>query len=212
MCACVCVRAGTDAGVTACGRAARQAGRLTHRWSGHGPSEREARAEAAQGSVSLTPGPELRAKPSRCLPAGLAFRELGRGCGCSGGADRAHASSGPRGQLHLVPVASASLCDLFRPFPGPEGGLHLASLAGGETYTRWFRQVPADEDPEGSARGSTWRCIFQGVRCPHTPAPAGPPGRPLLRGGLGEVPVCLNQSCEASEGGGRLSQAPLRRA
>lgn len=56
VCACVCVRAGTDAGVTACGRAARQAGRLTHRWSGHGPSEREARAEAAQGSVSLTPG------------------------------------------------------------------------------------------------------------------------------------------------------------
>lgn len=158
------------------------------------------------------PGPELRAKPSRCLPAGLAFRELGRGCGCSGGADRAHASSGPRGQTHLVPVASASLCDLFRPFPGPEGGLHLASLAGGEAYTRWFRQVPADEDPEGSARGSTWRRIFQGVRCPHTSAPAGPPGRPLLRGGLGEVPVCLNQSCEASEGGGWLSQAPLRRA
>lgn len=31
------------------------------------------------------PGPELPAKPSRCLPAGLAFRELGRGCGCSGG-------------------------------------------------------------------------------------------------------------------------------
>lgn len=60
------------------------------------------------------PGPELRAKPSRCLPAGLAFRELGRGCGCSGGADRAHASSGPRGQTHLVPVASASLCDLFQ--------------------------------------------------------------------------------------------------
>lgn len=65
---------------------------------------------------------------------------------------------------------------------------------------RWFRQVPADEDPEGSARGSTWRRIFQGVHCPHTPAPAGPPGRPLLRGGLGEVPVCLNQSREASEG------------
>lgn len=146
------------------------------------------------------PGPELRAKPSRCLPAGLAFWELGRGCGCSGGADRAHASSGPRGQPHLVPVASASLCDLFRPFPGPEGGLHLASLAGGEAYTRWFRQVPADEDPEGSARGSTWRRIFQGVHCPHAPGPAGPPGRPLLRGGLGEVPVCLNQSCEASEG------------
>lgn len=128
------------------------------------------------------------------------------------GADRAHASSGPRGQPHLVPVASASLCDLFRPFPGPEGGLHLASLAGGEAYTRWFRQVPADEDPEGSARGSTWRRIFQGVRCPHTSVPAGPPSRPLLRGGLGEVPVCLNQSCEASEGGGWLSQAPLRRA
>lgn len=88
----------------------------------------------------------------------------------------------------------------FRPFPGPEGGLHLASLAGGEAYTRWFRQVPADEDPEGSARGSTWRRIFQGVHCPHTPAPAGPPGRPLLSGGLGEVPVCLNQSREASEG------------
>lgn len=200
MCACVCVRAGTDAGVTACGRAARQAGRLTHRWSGHGPSEREARAEAAQGSVSLTPGPELRAKPSRCLPAGLAFRELGRGCGCSGGQTGPMQAAGLAGSRTWSLWPPRVCATSFRPFPGPEGGLHLASLAGGEAYTRWFRQVPADEDPEGSARGSTWRRIFQGVRCPHTPAPAGPPSRPLLRGGLGEVPVCLNQSCEASEG------------
>lgn len=200
MCACVCVRAGTDAGVTACGRAARQAGRLTHRWSGHGPSEREARAEAAQGSVSLTPGPELRAKPSRCLPAGLAFRELGRGCGCSGGQTGPTQAAGLAGSRTWSLWPPRVCATSFRPFPGPEGGLHLASLAGGETYMRWFRQVPADEDPEGSARGSTWRRIFQGVHCPHTPAPAGPPGRPLLRGGLGEVPVCLNQSREASEG------------
>lgn len=212
MCACVCVRAGTDAGVTACGRAARQAGRLTHRWSGHGPSEREARAEAAQGSVSLTPGPELRAKPSRCLPAGLAFRELGRGCGCSGGQTGPTQAAGLAGRrtwsLWPPRVCATSLGR----FLVPKVGCTSPAWAGGEAYTRWFRQVPADEDPEGSARGSTWRRIFQGVHCPHTPAPAGPPSRPLLRGGLGEVPVCLNQSCEASEGGGRLSQAPLHRA
>lgn len=146
------------------------------------------------------PGPELRAKPSRCLPAGLAFRELGRGCGCSGGQTGPTQAAGLAGSRTWSLWPPRVCATSFRPFPGPEGGLHLASLAGGETYTRWFRQVPADEDPEASARGSTWRRIFQGVHCPHTPAPAGPPGRPLLRGGLDEVPVCLNQSREASEG------------
>lgn len=140
VCACVCVRAGTDAGVTACGRAARQAGRLTHRWSGHGPSEREARAEAAQGSVSLTPGEGARAGASGKAVTLPSCRTGVPGAGqrlqVLWGADRAHASSGPLGQPHLVPVASASLCDLFRPFPGPEGGLHLASLG-------WWRGLHA---------------------------------------------------------------------
>lgn len=205
MCACVCVRAGTDAGVTACGRAARQAGRLTHRWSGHGPSEREARAEAAQGSVSLTPG---RGRPGRSFRQSrhAAFLQDWR----SGSwAEAAGALGGQTGPTQAAGLAGRRTWSLWPPrvcatslgrFLVPKVGCTSPAWAGGEAYTRWFRQVPADEDPEGSARGSTWRRIFQGVRCPHTLALAGPPGRPLLRGGLGEVPVCLNQSCEASEG------------
>lgn len=205
VCACVCVCTGTDAGVTACGRAARQAGRLTHRWSGHGPSEREARAEAAQGSVSLTPGEGARAGAS-----GKAVTLPSCRTGVPGAGQRLRVlwggRQGPRKQRASRAAAPGpcGLREFVRPLSGrflvPKVGCTSPAWAGGEAYTRWFRQVPADEDPEGSARGSTWRRIFQGVRCPHTPAPAGPPSRPLLRGGLGEVPVCLNQSCEASEG------------